>query len=706
MHKPSRHNLSCTLGVVALTALLAACGQQTPGTTSVAATPRTDLSEHATVAQSGKLKYVQNELMVGYTDDASLSRAVSTLKATVVATIPEIRVALLRVQGDSLKVSSQAFRLPGLRYAQPNQIVRGEEPSAPQGQGNLNAQAASDDQKFDELPQYALDPRHLNAKAAWDAGLDGTGVVVAVLDDPGDVSHPDLAANWAGKAYNPFLNKVYTNAAEWVKDSSSKFASHGTFVASSIVAADDGKGIVGVAPGAKFIPVVINPAFNQTNEFYSSFYIALGAVWASNNGARVLNNSWGGGLSFGAVKDAFDYAMSNGTAVVASMGNSYYDEFQYPAALPGVMASGALDGSNRRVTFSTMGRHISSSAPGQDTMLANPTWLGGGHALISGTSFSSPYTAGVAALVYQKCPAATPFQVRRVLETTANNTIGSNPTGFDRDTGWGALNAGNIAKTLTSCDKLPAKGANVRINVAYVDSSGKKPGVLGDVILRGKGMRAGATDDPTPLYLSTTDAQGNANFAEIAPGEYDLYVAGADLNITGGLLEDRGTFIGSLTATSGSTRVNPDMKDVTLTAASPNFNPVDPYEPNDSLATAKAIAYGQTTQTAYIYDTPNDFDVFKFTAAAGDKIQADVLAAGRIGGSLDSYLFLLGPDGKTLADNDDRGDPRIDSDSELAFTIPAAGTYYLAVTSYNIAADTGDDGGPFNKYQLKLAKTN
>lgn len=706
MHRPSLYNLSRNLGVVALTAMLAACGQQTSGTTPTAALPKADLSENATVAQSGKLKYVQNELMVGYNDDASLRRAASSLKATVVATIPEIRVALLRVEGDSLKISAQAFRLPGLRYAQPNELVTNDQAPAGQVKGDLNAQAASADQIFDELPQYALDPRHLNAKAAWDAGLNGQGVVVAVLDDPGDVSHPDLQANWAGKAYNPFLNKVYTDAAEWVKDSASAFADHGTFVASSIVAADDGKGIVGVAPKATWIPVVINPAAKQTNEFYSSFYIARGAVWASNNGARVLNNSWGGGISFGAVKDAFDYAMSNGTAVVASMGNSYYDEFQYPAALPGVIASGALDGSNRRVTFSTMGRHISSSAPGQDTMLVNPTWQGGGHALISGTSFSSPYTAGVAALVYQKCPAATPFQVRRVLETTANSSIGSNPNGFDRETGWGALNAGNIAKTLTSCDKLPARGANVKINVAYIDDSGKNPGVLGDVMLRGKGMRAGATDDPTPLYLSTTDSEGNATFAEIAPGEYDLYVAGSDLSVTGGLLEDRGTYIGSFTATSGSTRANPDIKQVVLPATSPNFNPVDPYEPNDSLTDAKPVVYGQTTQTAYIYDKPNDYDFFKFTAAAGDEIKADVLAMGQLGGSLDSYLFLLGPDGKVVADNDDRGTPRIDSDSEIKFTVPAAGTYYLAVTSYNIASGSGDDGSPFNKYQLKLSKTN
>lgn len=694
----SKH-LVRSLGVLALTALLAACGQQTPSSSTPSAAGPT-----GPVAQSGSLKYMQHELVLGYHDQASLDRAVSTLGGRVVATIPEIKAALVRVDGDALKLSPRAMRLPGLRYAIPNAVVTGETP-APGAAAGLSPQGNSADQIFDELPQYALDPRHLNAKAAWDAGLTGKGVLVAVLDDPGDVSHPDLAPNWAGKAYNPFLNKVYTDADEWVNDSKSDFASHGTFVASSIVAPKDGKGIVGVAPEAKFMPVVINPAAKAENEFYSSFYIAAGAVWATNNGARVLNNSWGGGISFGAVKDAFDYAMSNGTAVVASMGNSYHDEFQYPAALPGVIASGALDGSNRKVTFSTSGRHISSSAPGQDTMLANPTWLGGGYELISGTSFSSPYTAGVAALVYGKCPAATPYQVRRVLEMTANGTIGSNPNGFDRDTGWGALNAGNIAKMLASCDALPAKGANVQVNVGYVNGNGTQPGILADVMLRGQGFRAGATDDPTPLYLSTTDADGNANFAEIAPGTYDIYVAGADLSLTGGATEDRGTFVGTLTATSGSTYGNPDHKRVLLNAAFLELNPVDPYEPNDTLEQATPIAYGQTTQTAYIFGQPQDRDFFKFTAAAGDQIKAEVLAAAQLGGTLDSYLYLLGPDGKVLEKNDDRGTPRIDSDSEINYKVPAAGTYYLVVTSYTIS-QKGNDDDPFNKYRLRLSKTN
>lgn len=700
-----RRNLPKSLGVLALTGLLAACSQtnlEASVPAPVAAAPVV-----GELAQNGPMKYIKNELVVGYADAASLQSAAAALKGQVVATIPEIKVALIRVQGDALKLTKGAMRLGGVRYAAVNDVVTPEKPIGSLQPAALTPLAASADQIFDELPQYALDPRHLNAKVAWDTGLTGKGVLVAVIDDPGDVSHPDLNPNWAGKAFDPLQNKTYTNAKEWVDYFKKPENSHGTFVASSIVAAKDGKGIVGLAYEAKWMPVVM---FNPGG--YSSFNIALGAIWATNNGARVINNSWGGGVSFGPVKDAFDYAMSNGTTIVASMGNSYHDEFQYPAALPGVMASGALDASNRKVTFSTSGRHISSSAPGQDTMLANPTWLWGDpnkpetHELISGTSFSSPYTAAVAALALQKCPAATPYQVRRILETTANGAIGSNPTGFDRDTGWGALDAGKLSQTLTDCTKLPAKGANVQINVKYANGSGTQPGELVDVILRGQGMRAGATDDSTPLYITPTDAAGDARFSEIAPGTYDLYVAGADLGITGGLTEDRGTFVGTLTATSGSTYYNPDRKNVALTASGPDFNPIDPYEPNDTPAEAKTIAYGQTSQTAYIFGKPQDLDYFKFTGAAGDQIKAEMLAAGQFGGSLDSYLFLLGPDGVTvLAENDDRGTPRIDSDSEVNFTLPAAGTYYLVGTSFTIATGQDDDS-PFNKYQLKLSKTN
>lgn len=695
-----RKNFPLTLGVLGLTAMLAACSNNsTPVSSPEVSAP----AEHQ-IASMGALKYVQNEVVVGYENQASLDAAVKAMGGTLLRAIPEIKVALVQVSGDALKVAGRA-KVDGVRYASPNAVVMPERETPTLGSASLSAQAANPDQIFDALPQYALDPRHLNAKAAWDKGLTGKGVTVAVIDDPGDVTHPDLAANWAGKAFDPRQNKVYTDGQAWKAYVQKPDNDHGTFVASSIVASKNGKGIVGVAYDAKWMPVIM---FNPGS--YSSFEIALGAVWATNNGARAINNSWGGGISFGPVKDAFDYAMASGTTVVASMGNTYHDEAQYPAALPGVIASGALDASNRKVTFSTGGRHISTGAPGQDTMLVNPTWQDtkpeGGYALISGTSFSSPYTTGVAALILQKCPNATPYQVRRVMEMNADSSIGSNPTGFDRDTGWGRLDAGKIAQNLTDCAALPAKGANAKINVSYIsNTNGVQEGVLGDVILRGKGLRPGATDDSTPMYWSPTNNNGEVRFSEIAPGDYDIYVAGPDLSVTGGKTEDRGTFIGTFTATSGSTYARPDEKTVILPAAYVSTNPEDPYEPNDTLADAKTIKYGETTQTAYIYGKPADMDFFAFTGAAGDSIKAEMQAAGQVGGQLDAYLFLLDSTGQVLAENDDRGTPRIDSDSEINFTLPAAGKYYLVATSYDIA-EGGSDNNPFNKYRLKLSKTN
>lgn len=703
-----RKYLKPTLGLLAITALLSACGQPNSPT---ATQPKSAIQ--AGLAQVGDLKYVENEVVISYKDQASLDSAVQKLGGTVIATIPEIRVALVQVAGDAFKEAYKVRGVSGIRYAQPNAVSATAEPTTVSN--NLNQLSIPADQVFDVLPQYALDPRHLNAKAAWDAGMTGKGVIVGVMDDPGDVSHPDLTANWAGKAYDSYSDQVYTDVKSWVDHVASPYASHGTFVASSIVAAKDGKGIVGVAPDAKFFPIMINPARKATNEFYSDFAIARAAVWGTNNGARVLNNSWGGGLGIGPAKDAFDYAMSQGVVVVASAGNSYRDQFQYPAGEPGVIASVALDASNRRVTFSTHGRHVSTGAPGQDVMLANPTWQWGKgdtdkYELISGTSFSGPYTAGVAALIIGKCPNVTPYQVRRIMEMNADGSIGSNPNGFDRDTGWGRLDAGKIAASLKDCSALPDKGANVQVTVKFLDLSGTHPGYLADVMLRGQGLRPGATDDSTPWYITSANEDGEAHFSEIAPGTYDVYAAGSDLDITGGAPEDRGTYLGTLTATSGSTFMNPDRKLIVLTAKSPDLNPVDPYEPNDTPAEATPIAYGQTTKVAYIFGKPQDADYFKFVGKAGDKILADVLARGQIGGRLDSYMFLYDTNGtKILAENDDRGNPRIDSDSEIAYTLPADGTYYIKVSSCSISCNPKapqDDDSPFNKYQLKLQKTN
>lgn len=677
-----------------LTALLAACSQA-PRTATPPANP-------GLLVSSEGIRHFQGQVVVGYQDETALQEIVAKLGAKELARIPELKAALLQVPGDALKASRALKGLPGLRYAEPHlaQVAppKDDPVEIPRTRASdLSPLGNPADQLLDALPQYALDPRHLDAKRAWDLGFEGEGVTVAIIDDAADVTHPDLAANWAGKAYDPVTDTTYTSASDWLAFiNNNPNIYHGTFVASTVSAPRDGQGIAGLAPKSKFLPVAI---FQP--DYVGDFYVARGIVWAVNNGAQVLNNSWGG-LGYGnLVKEAFDYALANGVLVVASAGNSSKDEVRTPAGYPGIIASVAADGNRNKTDFSTYGRHVSSAAPGLDVLLANPTWLGGGYGLISGTSFSGPYTAAAAALVKQACPGATPYQVRRALETTTWERT------FSREKGFGHLNAGNLADLLRrGCADLPSKGAVVRVKVEYFNENGLFPGLLADVILRGKGLRPGDSADPTPVYWARTDMNGEAWFYEIAPGEYDIYVAGADLSLTGGLPGERGTFVGTLVATPGSTAGSPDFKRVRLNASEVNLNPQDPYEPNDSLAQATPIAYGTLTQLAYISGQPRDFDFFTFSGNAGDQLRARVYAKSSIGGTLDSYLYLLDGSGNILTENDDIALGQI-TDSEISFTLPADGTYYLVVTSFTIASDpNASDNSPFNKYRLELTKTN
>lgn len=674
---------------------------------SIPSTPANQVpTSQAKAAKMGQIRYLRNELVIGYHDEAALNNTVKRLNASVISTIPQLNLALIKVHGDSFKQANRITHWPGIVYSEPNTLMA--QPPRPQKAHHFHPLKARADQIFDQHPQFALDPRHLNAKVAWNLGLTGKGVTVAIIDDPADVTHPDLANNWIGKAYDPLEDKVYTSAQQWKKYASHINNNHGTFVASSVSAAQNGQGIVGIAPDSKFMPVTIF----MKGDSYSSFLIAKAIIWSTDNGAQVINNSWTSQFGFDVIRQALNYALSKKVTVVAAGGNYYRDEHIFPASGSGIIASAALDASNRKVTFSSMGRYISTAAPGQDVLLANPTWMpqnSGDYELISGTSFSSPYTAGVAAMILQKCPAATPYQVRRVMELTADSSIGSNPQGFDRETGWGRLDAGKIAKYLTNCSKLPQKGSTLKVNVQYLHGEQKNPGLLADVLLKSKGFTEDNSTDSSAQYLATTDNEGQAIFAEIAPGEYNIYVGGADLKIIDGQEKDRGTFIGTVTTTSGSTAQKPDQIDIKVNAKLPNLNPIDPYEPNDQRENATPIQYGETTEVSYIFGQPQDADYFQFKAKKGQKIKVLTLAAGQFGGQLDTYLFLKDSKGTVLAKNDDRGHPRIDQDSEIIMTIPKDGQYYLHVSSCAISCTPEhpeDDNSPFNKYKLKLELLN
>lgn len=707
---------------VTLSALLAACGQQNPVTgvtpapvTAVPARPAFETIDPAQVVSTkGGELYVRNQLVVKLGETGAEALA-SRLGGQVLDRIPELNAALIGLpQGqDARAVGLSLMRGGAALYAGAHTVQR--RPLPLYRDGALTSQAVN--QVFDQLPQYALDRNHLHAQAAWDMGYTGKGVVVGVIDDPADVSHPDLRPNWAGKAYDPVTNTTYTDVQAWIDalDASDgkldqkvdPSIEHGTAVASTISSAKNGKGIVGVAPDSKFYTAAIfQPGF------VGDYFVARSVIWSVNQGSQVLNNSWGGLGYSPLLKEAFDYALERNIPVVVSAGNTAREEWRNPAQLPGVIASAALDINNNKASFSTFGRHISVAAPGVDVLLASPLFLnadgsrksgytapgGSGYQLISGTSFSGPYTAGAAAVILGARPDLDPYQVRRLMEETADPSVGSDAAGFDRETGYGLIRMDRLAARLKS-GAMPQKGGAARVKVDIQTPGGYVPGILADVILEGDGADGA-------VYAVQTNAEGYANFVSIAPGTYTVRVGTPDLSLTGGGSQDRDTYVGKLTVASGSVLSTVAHHRVLLVKGAVDLNPVDPYEPNGTLEQATPIAYDTRTQMAYIFGQPRDQDFYVFQGTEGDTVQVDVRARFTLGGTLDSFLVLRDAQGNKLAFNDDANG----QDSALTFKLPATGTYYLQVSSCTILCESEgddpakgqDDNNPFNKYVLEL----
>lgn len=706
-----------TCSVLGLTLLLASCSQ-VPAPQASSAKPPQAFSP-AEVKQDKDGRYIRNQLVV----KASAIQKADLIAETgwrVLDSLPELDLVLFELpSGQNALSAAQQLNLSGkVGYAAPNRLSRAPEMLS-RPVPLLQDQATQ--QIFDQLAQYALDRNHLDAKAAWDAGLTGKGVTVGVIDDPVDVTHPELRPNWASRAFDPVENQTFTDAQQWIDHIDAQDGTidqkvapddeHGTAVSSAILAARNGKGMVGVAPDAKFVAASI---FQP--DAVSDFYVARAIIWSVNQGVQVLNNSYGSGGYSDAIKDAMDYALERNVTVVASAGNEGRQYYRAPAQFPGVITSAALDINNKRASFSTSSHTVSTAAPGVDVLLAAPLWLnqdgtrkagatpsgGTGYQWASGTSFSGPLTAGAAALILGARPELDPYQVRKLLEETADGSVGSNPAGYDLDTGYGLIRLDKLAARLKS-GPMPEKGGAAKVLVQIQTPNGFQPSPFADVLLEGSG-------DVPMVYAARTDAQGYANFVSIAPGSYRLLAGTPDLSITGDDSATRETFEGSLNVASGTQISTTSIKRIIFTRGEVDLHPVDPYEPNDTMETATPIQPG-LTQMAYIAGKERDVDFYRFEGKAGETVDLQVLARNRLGGHLDACLVLRDGAGEILSLNDDA--PGVGPDPAITgFTLPTTGPYFIEVGSNQTLCliDPNDisqglpDNSPFNKYRLELRK--
>ncbi|MCD0168923.1 DVUA0089 family protein [Deinococcus sp. 23YEL01] len=129
----------------------------------------------------------------------------------------------------------------------------------------------------------------------------------------------------------------------------------------------------------------------------------------------------------------------------------------------------------------------------------------------------------------------------------------------------------------------------------------------------------------------------------------------------------------------------------------------DRNEPNDSVAAATPLSIG-TPISGAVAAHGRDHDYFKFTAAAGDMLKLNVRSVSVDPNStLDPYVMILMPDGKTILEKDD--DSGASMESEIRFNAPAAGTYTVVVTSFDIHdSPTATDDRATNTYQIALTR--
>lgn len=211
---------------------------------------------------------------------------------------------------------------------------------------------------------------------------EGDGVVVSVIDTGCDLEHQDIISNLL-----PGKNFVHKNSSPFDDNG------HGSHVAGTIAAENNGLGMVGVAPKAKIIPVkaLDKNGEGNLNDIIDAIY------WSADNKANFITMSLGSTSTHEAFKNAIDYANKKGSVVFAAAGNSGKDvDIMYPARYSNTIAVGAVDENFNRTHFTCSGPSLDFLAPGHNIFSLAPN---NGYALMSGTSMSNPYAVGCAALL-------------------------------------------------------------------------------------------------------------------------------------------------------------------------------------------------------------------------------------------------------------------------------------------------------------------
>jgi subtilisin family serine protease len=303
----------------------------------------------------------------------------------------------------------------------------------------------------DDLGGQQWDMDLIKAKQANKVDEGSHRVLVGVLDSGVDATHPEFAKSIdAADSAGCVTGKADPSVAAW----SPTTIPHGTHVAGTIAAADDGNGVTGIAPKVRVASVKVV----SDDGFIFPESAVCGFMWAGRHHFTVTNNSYfvdpgfyfcrnkpGDAAAYEAVRRAVAFSTGRGVLNVAAAGNEAMDIANptkdtvrshpvdrncatLPAGLPDVVSVSAVGYAGSKSSYSDWGK-VDVTAPGGDRAQVPPTGAGpacplstlpgGGYGSMCGTSMASPHAVGVVALLASTHPWASPAQLRNLLRAQA-----------------------------------------------------------------------------------------------------------------------------------------------------------------------------------------------------------------------------------------------------------------------------------------------
>ncbi len=293
----------------------------------------------------------------------------------------------------------------------------------------------------------------VKAVDAWEITQGDPGVRIVVHDSGVDIDHVDLKANVGpGKDFD-------NNDADASNDS----GPHGTACAGVISASRNGKGVVGIAPKCKIIP--LRAAGSHTWDTWKKTF-----EWAAKNG-EVISCSWSissnNTLSAAIKKAATKGRGGKGIPIFFATGNEFQTSISYPASLKETISLGASTNKDVRASYSNFGTGIDFVAPSSGGTLRIETTDVMGKAGYNktakgdyckaadstgfgGTSSATPLAAGIGALMLSINPNLTAREVRTIMRDTCDKIDKTNAKynsqGWSKEYGYGRVNAAEAVK--------------------------------------------------------------------------------------------------------------------------------------------------------------------------------------------------------------------------------------------------------------------